>query len=232
VNPLATGQRALSLPVETRFGRADFLVSDSNRAAFEAIERWPNWPARALVLYGPSGSGKTHLAHLWCERSGATLIAGDAAALGEPEALPSVLAIDDAERAAERSLLHLYNHALERGGSLLLTMPAPPAALPIALADLASRLRALPVAGIAPPDDALLAAVLVKHFADRQVRVTPEVFAYLVPRIERSFAAAASLTARLDQLGLETGRAVTIKLARDVLAETDQSRPPSDLIVT
>ncbi len=63
--------------------------------------------------------------------------------------------------------------SLERGGSLLLTTPAPPAALPIALADLASRLRALPVAGIAPPDDALLAAVLVKHFADRQLRVAP-----------------------------------------------------------
>ena len=229
---LATGQRALSLPVETRFGRADFLASGSNRTAFEAIERWPNWPVRALVLYGPSGSGKTHLAHLWCERSGAMLIAGDAAELDEPASLPSALAIDDAERTAERTLLHLYNHALERGGSLLLTMPAAPAALSIALADLASRLRASPVAGIAPPDDALLAAVLVKHFADRQLRVTPEVVAYLVPRIERSFAAAASFAARLDQLGLETGRPVTINLARAVLAEADQSWPPSDLTVT
>jgi len=219
--PWRMRQGALDLPVETQFGRADFLVSDSNRAAFELIERWPDWPARALVLYGPAGSGKTHLAHLWCERSGANLIAGDAAAIGEPAELPPALAIDDAERAPERALLHLYNLCLERGGSLLLTMPAPPASLLMGLADLASRLRALPVAGIAPPDDGLLAAVLVKHFADRQLRVAPEVFAYLIPRIERSFAAAASLAARLDKYALETGRPVTIALARTVLAEID-----------
>ena len=171
------------------------------------------------MLYGPAGSGKTHLAHLWCERSGATLVAGDAAALGEPAALVAVVAVDDAERAGERALLHLYNLCLERGGSLLLTLPRPPAALSTGLADLASRLRALPVASIAPPDDALLAAVLVKHFADRQLRVAPEVFDYLIPRIERSFAAVAALAARLDKHALETGRSVTIKLARSVLAE-------------
>jgi len=213
-------QQALDLPLEPpRYGRADFLVSDSNRSAFELIERWPNWPARALVLYGPAGSGKTHLAHLWCERSGASLIAGGAAALSEPAVLPLAVAVDNCDRAPERLLLHLYNLTLERGGSLLLTMSQPPAALPVGLADLASRLRALPVAGITPLDDALLGALLVKHFADRQLRVAPGVFAYLVPRIERSFAAAAAIAARLDQLALETGRPVTTQLARVVLAE-------------
>ena len=74
-------QQALDLPVEPRYGRADFLVSDSNRAAFDWVERWPNWPTPALVLHGPPGSGKTHLAHLWCERSSAALIAGEAVTL-------------------------------------------------------------------------------------------------------------------------------------------------------
>ena len=104
---------------------------------------------------------------------------------------------------------------------LLLTMPAPPASLTIDLPDLASRLRSLPVVGIAPPNDALLAAVLVKHFADRQIRVGPGVFSYLVARMERSFAAAATIAARLDRLALETRHPVTVKLARAVLAELD-----------
>src|SRR6202042_3564037 len=132
------------------------------------------------------------------ERSGAALISGDAVALRDPAALPSAIAVDDADLADERSLLHLYNLTLERAGHLLLTAQAPPASLPIGLADLASRLRSLPVAGIGLPDDALLAAVLVKHFADRQLRVAPAVFAYLLPRIERSFTAAAAVAARLD----------------------------------
>lgn len=225
-------QGAFDLPVETRFGRGDFLVSDSNRAALELIERWPDWPARALALYGPQGSGKTHLAHLWCARSGAALIAGDAAALNEPAALPLAVAVDNAERAAERTLLHLYNLCLERGGTLLLTLPAPPAALKIGLADLASRLRSLPVAGIAPPDDALLTAVLLKHFGDRGIGVAPQVVAYLVPRMERSFTAAAALAARLDRLSLESGRKVTVKLAREVLAVGGYSSPSSDLTET
>jgi len=210
-------QGALDLPIEPRFGRADFLLSDSNRAALDLIERWPDGSSRALVLHGPAGSGKTHLAHLWCARCGVPLIAGEA--LGSPETLPAVIAVDNAERAPERALLHLYNLTLERGGHLLLTMPAPPASQTIGLADLASRLRSLPVVGIAPPDDALLAAVLVKHFGDRQLRVAPEVFAYLVARMERSFAAAATIAARLDRLALETRRPVTVKLARAVLAE-------------
>jgi len=213
-------QQALDLPVEPRYGRADFLVSDSNRTAFDWIERWPYWPTPALVLYGPPGSGKTHLAHLWCERSGAVLIAGQAVTLEGSGLLSGAIAIDNAEQASERPLLHAYNLCLERGGTLLLTMGAPPAAQPIALADLRSRLRALLVAEIAPPDDELLATVLLKQFADRQLRVAPGVVAYLVPRMERSFASAASVAAELDRRALAAGRPVTVKLARAVLSET------------
>jgi chromosomal replication initiation ATPase DnaA len=73
--------------------------------------------------------------------------------------------------------------------------------------------------GIGPPDDALLEAVLVKHFADRQLRVPPEVVAHLVSHMERSFEAAADITARLDLASLRDRRAITIPLARQVLSE-------------
>jgi chromosomal replication initiation ATPase DnaA len=131
----------------------------------------------------------------------------------------AAVAVDNAERASERALFHLYNFCLERDGSLFLTLPMPPAALDIGLADLASRLRSLPVVGIAPPDDALLTAVLLKQFGDRGIAVAPQIIAFLTARMERSFAAAAALAARLDRLSLESGRGgITLKMVREVLA--------------
>ena len=231
-------QLPLDLPYRTAFGRGDYLVSAANAAALGWIERWPGWGVPALVVHGPPGSGKTHLAHLWRERSAGILVTGAALAAVEPVLAAAetarAVAIDDSDRAAEIPLFHLYNRCIERGISLFLTARQPPAAWPIALADLASRLRAAPVAGIAAPDDALLGAVLVKHFADRQLRVAPEIINYLLRRMERSFAAAAALVGALDRLALVTGRPVTIPLARRVLATlgNQPASSPSDLGVT
>src|SRR5436305_276742 len=80
-------QLAIELPFRPALGRADFLVSDCNAAALARIDSWPGWLGRALVLHGPSGSGKTHLAHLWRERSGGMLTAGEALAAHDPSAL-------------------------------------------------------------------------------------------------------------------------------------------------
>ena len=219
-------QFAFDLPHQTAFGRADFLVSDCNAAALQWIERWPDWPERALVLHGPAGSGKSHLAQLWSARGGGVVIAGEELSRREPNELASrrAVALDDASCAPERAVLHLYNCVVEAGASLLLVAREAPASWPIALPDLASRLRAAPAVAIAPPDDALLAAVLVKHFADRQVRVAPGVIGFLLRRMERSFAAAGALAERLDRLALGAGRPITVPLARRVLAETDDRR--------
>jgi chromosomal replication initiation ATPase DnaA len=212
-------QLGLDLPHRPALGRADFLVSDCNAAALGWVERWPDWPSHALVLHGPEGCGKSHLAHLWCERAGARLISGRELTEWEALSISPGVAVDDSDRASETALLHLYNSCAETSASLLVVTRSAPSAWPIALPDLASRLRAAPAIEVVPPDDALLAAVFVKHFADRQLRVMPAVIAYLVRRMERSFAAAAALSARLDQLALAEGRPIGLALTRRVLAE-------------
>lgn len=219
-------QLAIDLPHRPpALGRGDFLVSGCNEAALGWIERWPDWPARSLVLHGPAQSGKTHLLHQWRQRSGAVSIDGAALAEAEPDRLAAggAVALDDPEAAPELTLLHLCNCAGEAGAFLLIAARQAPAAWPLQLPDLASRLRAMPAVAILPPDDALLAALLVKHFADRQLRVQPSVIHFLVRRMERSFAAAASLAACLDRLALGAGGPVSLALARQALAAAESA---------
>ena len=120
-------------------------------------------------------------------------------------------------RRSDEALFHLYNTVAERSGSMLILSRTAPAQMGIALADLTSRLATLPVVTIGDPDEALLAGVMAKHFADRQVTVRDEVLAYLVARMERSFAAAHRLAVRLDQIGLSERRPISLAVARRAL---------------
>ncbi|MCW5747410.1 MAG: DNA replication protein [Alphaproteobacteria bacterium] len=225
-----TQQLPLDLAGPPAYGRADFLPADANAAALAWIDRWPDWPGPAAVLVGPAGSGKTHLLHVWAERAQALIVAGvtldrpGVADLFDTLGAARRVAVDDAEAVAgrpdaERRLFHLYNWLRERGGSLLLAARNPPARWPLRLPDLASRLRAAPVAEIGAPDDALLGAVLVKLFHDRQVAVGEDVIAYLVRRMERSLSAARLIVARIDRRTLADKRAVSLKLLRDMAAD-------------
>ena len=227
-------QRTFDWGVRPALGREDFLVAPCNEAAVAWLDRWPDWPGPALVIHGPPGSGKSHLAEVWRRRSGAEVV--DAASLAH--AAPgggqaaAALVLDGLGGLGgpidERALLHTYNSVAERGGHLLLTALAPPARWPLALPDLVSRLRVAPSVALGLPDDALLAALMLKLFADRQIAVAPEVPAYVVPRIERTFEAAASLVERLDRAALAEGRPVTVPLVRAVLAlgESGSDTPP------
>lgn len=231
-------QLTLDLPRRLGFNRSDFLVSDSNVSAIGWIDRWPDWPSRSLALYGPAGCGKTHLANIWSARASGIIISGETLTEELVADLVSKrrcqVAIDDADRASEPELLHLYNCCLEIRGSVLLAARRPPAAWSVALPDLSSRLRAVLAVGVGLPDDPLLAAVLVKHFGDRQLRVTPEVISYLLTHMERSFAAAADIAGRLDAISLRDQRAITVPMARQLVSEGGvySSSPSSDAGVT
>ena len=213
-------QLALALPHAESFAREDFLTGNSNDAALATIERWPDWADRTLVLTGPEGAGKSHLATIWAEKAGARRVS--ARALGETDLLAALatgaLVVEDASaQLDERALFHLLNLVREEEAFLLMTARSAPSGWTIALPDLASRLRAVPRVAVSAPDDALLRAVLVKLFADRQVAVDESLIGYVATRIERSFAAAQTAVETLDREALRLKRPVTRPLAAEML---------------
>lgn len=224
-----TRQLPLDLSGDPSYRRDDFLPAEANTVALAWVERWPDWPGPALALVGPSGSGKTHLLRIWAADAKARLLTvADLSATSFAAVLDTIgdataVALDDAQGVAgdadrERQLFHLFNWLRERGGWLAMAATEPPSRWPVALPDLASRLRTAQVAVIEAPDDALLAAVLVKLFHDRQVQITADVIDYLIRRMDRSLAAARALVDAADRQALAQKRPVSVKLLSELFA--------------
>lgn len=223
--------RQLSFDLATRpaLGRADFFVAPANALAVAQVDDWSNWASGKLLLIGPAGSGKTHLAHVFASDSGARVI--DAAGLVDIDPMTLIdaaLVVEDVDRiapdaAAQTALFHIHNLLLAEGRRLLLTGRDEPHLWGLTLADLQSRMQGSQIARLEEPDDALLASVLTKLFADRQISPDPAVIPWVLRRIGRSFASAAHVVDQLDTAALAQGRAITVPFARAVLDKSPKT---------
>lgn len=218
-------QLTLDLTVPPAHARADFLPAPANQAALDALDAPGDWPQGRLLLIGPEGSGKTHLAAFWAAEQGARRVA--AASLRPDAADPlavegGALVVEDADRAGqaaggEQALFHLWNLCGPRRCLLLLTARTAPRDWGLSLPDLRSRMDAMPQVRLGSPDEALLAAVLVKLFADRQLTVSAGLIDWLVLRMDRDLGQARRLVAALDRASLARQGPVTRRIASDLL---------------
>jgi chromosomal replication initiation ATPase DnaA len=212
-------QLRLSLQRQARPTREAFVEGPSNAQAIAAVDAWPQWPGGCLVLVGPEGVGKTHLAQAWAATAGAAVLSREAPDLAAAGGRPALL--EDVDQGApDEALFHLINLAGREGGGLLMTARARPSGWPAALPDLRSRLNALFVAEIAPPDDVVLEGVLRKFFRERSIRPPEEVYPYLLRRMPRSIPEARELVRRMDEAA---DGAISRLLAREVLEDRTQN---------
>ena len=155
------------------------------RLATATARRWPRstagatGPGASWCWSARTGAGKSHLAQVWAELAGRR---GDRRARRSPALDPATLAgrnvaLEDADTLAgdparEEALFHLHNLVLAEGGHLLVTARDAPGALGARRCRTSTAgWQARGWCAIEPPDDALLAAVMVKLFADRQIDV-------------------------------------------------------------
>jgi hypothetical protein len=179
----------------------DFLISDSNRAAFEHLKRWSLWPVMATLVTGPRKSGRSLLGRVFVRKTGGRLF-------------------DNAEDHDEEALFHAWNEAQQSRRPLLIVADSPLPFWRVELPDLRSRLSATPHVAIGDPDDRLIGDLVVKLLGDRGIAVPPEVPAFIVPRIERSYVAVQQVVAALDRAALSHHRRMTVTMARRALSES------------
>ena len=175
---------------------ASIIIGSSNRAVAEALGAPENWPFRTAILHGPPRSGKSLFAR-W--------FAGH-----HPDAV-----IDGVATVDETEIFHRWNRAQESGLPLLLV--AGGERWDITLPDLRSRMGAALQLRIGPPDDALAADLMLSHAAQRGLALGEGAPAYLVPRMERSYAAIEKIVAEIDRLSLERQVPATLSIWRDAL---------------
>ncbi|MDE0211587.1 MAG: hypothetical protein OXJ64_17110, partial [Boseongicola sp.] len=206
------------------YSEADFIVSDTNRQAWDSIHSDDAWPQRRLLLIGAAASGKSHLASIWARNRQARIVDYEALGTLSAERLSSrcKVAVENVFRRSdvqcEMALFRLCEMASSQDGLLLMTS-RPFAESEISLVDLRSRIGSTRLVHLYTPDREFLVALVVKLFADRQLSVAREVVSYIVDRMERSYSAAVDLVNRLDRISLARGRRMTLSMVREVLSE-------------
>ena len=211
-------QLRLPLTREAPHGATAFVRSASNAYAVDALAAWPDSAGQVMAICGPAGGGKSHLAAVWAERVGAIPLNGAEATLADPRELEGrPVLLDIAQDADDVTLFHLINLAQQDGGALLMVSRPSPRRWQVGVPDLRSRLDAVRVIAMEAPDDPVLSAILSARFAERSITPGDGLIDYLVMRIDRSAAAAATVVERLDAEHRPVNRA----LAREVLGANE-----------
>lgn len=216
-------QESFSFGFESQLQDDDFVVSESNAYAFSFLRSWPDWKSNIALIYGPPACGKTHLTRIWQNMTHARYISPVQIYSNDYNPANCYILENIEQVHDEAAFFHFFNSVKEHNGFLLMTAYKIPSNLGIRLADLRSRLNAIPSFAILSPDDELLRTMFVKQFTDRQLKVEMEVINYLIARMERSFEFLYQMVDMLDKKALKERKNITIPFVKKVLGEAKDS---------
>jgi chromosomal replication initiation ATPase DnaA len=196
------GPEQIALPLDwpQNDGDTRFIVSEANQEAFDHFRKWSMWPVKASILTGPRRSGRTLLARSFVERVGGRLF-------------------DEAERRDEEELFHAWNQAQDTGRPLIMIADEVPPAWSPRLPDLTTRLAITPIIRISHPDDALFAALMQLHFADRGLHIPADALRFMSERLHRDYWTAERAVEAIDRFAMGERARLSLPTVRRALAE-------------
>ncbi len=229
--PAVTPQLPLSLRHPSDQRLETFVGAPAGAIAqLRALAREPgvDW----LYVDGAAGTGKTHLALALCaeagqggRRSAYLPLQTAAGRLGEAlEAVvqADVVALDGLEAIAghrddEVALFDFHNRARAAGRGVLYLASASPAALPLVLPDLRSRLSQCIRIALDPLDDDGRRQVLRERARRRGLVLEDAAVDWLLTRTDRDLAQLLPLLDHIDRESLAAQRRVTVPFLRKAL---------------
>ena len=220
-------QYILPLNPHEQYHFDDYILSSSNKQAFDAVnnwsETWGHLPyANSLLVSGPKSSGKTYLAKIWQGKSQSyffeknqdfklLIIQGQ-----------SSFVIEDIEHWDEELLLHYFNAIHESGKYLLLTTGR--AHNNFSLKDIESRINSIATVKIEAPDDKLLEILLFKLFSQASIRSSMQVQNYLLSHLPRKFSEIINFVKEINEFSLSNKKNLTLSLIKNYLDSKNISK--------
>lgn len=187
-----------------------------------------------LYLEGPTGAGKSHLLLAACAEAGVAgrraaylplaMFAGRLADALAAQESADLVCLDGLEtiagqRGEEEALFHFHNRLRAAGGTAIYAARATPAALGLALPDLATRLGQCTRLTLPALDEDGRRDVLRQRAARRGLELDDAALDYLMRRVDRDLASLTALLDRLDRASLAAQRRLTIPFLRQTLAD-------------
>ena len=215
-------QTLLKFELEQNFTYDDFFVSKCNYFAFSLIESWPKWEKNILNIYGENFCGKSHLSEIFKRKNKAIIIKNEEINnnfFNKIRYYENII-LDNLEFLSdEKTLYSIFNFVEQYNKYLIINSIDSINSIEFTLPDLKSRLKNCIFAKIDKPDDDMIFALVLKHFADRQIKIEKKIIEYITKRIERSYGKIFDFIYKVDQFSLINKKPIDYKSIKKILEE-------------
>lgn len=197
------------------FDLENYFVGNANIDAFNILIKEGS-KNNQFLLIGPNKSGKTHLGLIWKNKFESLEYNNNFNEIINKK--ENVLIDNLYFQLNEEEIFHIINHCNLFNLKILITIPYTITDYNFKFNDLSSRLKTFYNIKIKLPDDELLLNLMIKLFHDKQIIVkNPEIFNYIVKRVNRSYDNVFKLINNIDKLLLTTNKQLTIPLIKELI---------------